>query len=154
MGNTRSAIQKQESPVKGKQAQSRSCLKTVLNGNRGVISTQVIQEFHVTATRKLGIDPLISKEIIHSFSKFEIVLITPEIIDRAINCQIINRLSFWDALIMSAAESNRLSKWISSNESSRQSWPVKSEASFTISGQFFKTIENCFERTYADYPFL
>lgn len=90
---------------KEKQAQSRYCLKTVLNGNRGVISTQVIQEFHVTAIRKLGVDPLISKEIIHSFSKFEIVLITPEIIDRAIDCQIINRLSFWDALIMSAAES-------------------------------------------------
>ncbi|MCF8126631.1 MAG: hypothetical protein K9J51_10455 [Desulfotignum sp.] len=46
-------------------SQSRSCLRTVPNGNRGVISTQVIQEFHVTATKKLGVDPLISKKIIH-----------------------------------------------------------------------------------------
>jgi len=83
----------------------RSILRSISNSNCGVISTQVIQEFYVTATKKLGIGEIVAKDIIHSFSMFETIVITPELIDRAIDCQILNRLSFWDALIMATAES-------------------------------------------------
>jgi predicted nucleic acid-binding protein len=77
----------------------------VAQGPGGVISTQVMQEFYVTATKKLKVDALIVKDILHSFSHFEVVLILPEIIDRAIDCQVLNKISFWDALIVSAAQS-------------------------------------------------
>lgn len=93
-----------------KKEKSRSFLKSIGNENRGVISTQVIQEFYVTVTKKLGVDRLTAKNIIHSFFKFETIVICPELIDRAIDTQILNRLSFWDALIISAAESAHCQK--------------------------------------------
>ena len=93
-----------------KQHKSRTILRQVAQGPGGVISTQVMQEFYVTATKKLKVDALIVKDILHSFSHFEVVLILPEIIDRAIDCQVLNKISFWDALIVSAAQSARCEK--------------------------------------------
>jgi predicted nucleic acid-binding protein len=88
-----------------KKQKSRSRLRQLAETSGGVISTQVMQEFYVTATKKLQVDALLVKEILHSFAQFEIVLISPEIIDRAVDCQILNQISFWDALIVSAAQS-------------------------------------------------
>lgn len=90
-----------------KQKKSRSLLKTLCGDLKGVISTQVMQEFYVAATTELGADPLLIKDILHSFERFETVVITPERIRDAIDCSIVNRLSFWDALIVVAAESAR-----------------------------------------------
>ncbi len=88
-----------------KRLRCRELLKTLKNDLRGVISTQVMQEFYVAATRKLGAEPLIVKDILNTFERFEIVVIKPDNIKEAIDCSIINRLSFWDALIVAAAES-------------------------------------------------
>ena len=93
-----------------KRQRCRTLLKTLKNGLRGVISTQVMQEFYVTATQKLGAEPLIVKDILNSFGRFETVIIMPDIIKEAIDCGIINRLSFWDALIVAAAESANCEK--------------------------------------------
>jgi len=90
---------------KKKQAQCRSLLKSVTGSMQGVISTQVMQEFYVAATRKLGADPLTTKDVMNSFTRFEVVGISPDIINSAVDCSILNRLSFWDALIVAAAES-------------------------------------------------
>ncbi len=88
-----------------KQKASRLLLQTLENDHSGVISTQVMQEFFVVGTKKLAADPLLVKDILHSFENFETVIVTPEIIKEAIDCSIINRLSFWDALIVATAES-------------------------------------------------
>ena len=93
----------QHNPVK--QKASRLLLQTLGNDHSGVISTQVMQEFFVVGTKKLAADPLLVKDILHSFENFETVIVTPEIIKEAIDCSIINRLSFWDALIVATAES-------------------------------------------------
>ncbi len=71
--------------------------------HQGVISAQVMQECFVSSTKKLGADALIVKDIIHSFERFETVILTPELVKAAIDCSIINKLSFWDALIVIAA---------------------------------------------------
>jgi len=47
-------------------AKCRTLLKS-LKSIQGVISTQVMQEFFVAATRKLKADPLIVKDILRSF---------------------------------------------------------------------------------------
>ena len=83
----------------------RQIIKKLIGENAGVISTQVMQEFYVVATSKLGADPIIVKDILRFFERFETVLITPDLIRDAVDCSIINRLSFWDALIVVAAES-------------------------------------------------
>jgi predicted nucleic acid-binding protein len=85
----------------------RGLLTSMGRGHRIVISTQVMQEFFVAATRKLNADPLIVKDILHSYERFEVVLISPERIKEAIDCSLIHRISFWDALIVSAAEAAR-----------------------------------------------
>ena len=93
-----------------KQKKCRALLKTLRNEQRGVISTQVMQEFYVAATKKLGAEPLAVKDILNSFERFETVIVAPAIIKEAIDCSIINRLSFWDALIVAAAESANCEK--------------------------------------------
>ena len=93
-----------------KQKKCRSLLKTLTDDFQGVISTQVMQEFYVTTVKKLGADPLLIKDILHAYERFETVIITPDTIRDAIDCSIINRLSFWDALIVVAAESARCEK--------------------------------------------
>lgn len=93
-----------------KQKKCRSLLKTLTDDFQGVISTQVMQEFYVTTVKKLGADPLLIKDILHAYERFETVIITPDTIKDAIDCSIINRLSFWDALIVAAAESARCEK--------------------------------------------
>jgi predicted nucleic acid-binding protein len=69
-----------------------------------------MQEFYVVATKKLGIDPLLTKDILHSFKQLEIIIVNPSIIYEAIDCSIINRISFWDSLIVVAAENARCEK--------------------------------------------
>ncbi len=93
-----------------KQKKCRLLLKTLTGDFQGVISTQVIQEFYVTTVKKLGADPLLIKDILHAYERFETIIITPDTIRDAIDCSIINQLSFWDALIVVAAESARCQK--------------------------------------------
>lgn len=67
------------------------------------VSTQVLQEFYVTVTRKMGVDPLQAKRILHSFRHLETVLIDGEDINHAIDGSVAWQISFWDALILTAA---------------------------------------------------
>ncbi|MFH2219309.1 MAG: PIN domain-containing protein [Pseudomonadota bacterium] len=93
-----------------RQEKCRLLLTSLTEDQQGVISTQVMQEFYVAATNKLGADPLLTKDILHSFKQFEIVIVNPEIIYEAIDCSIINRISFWDSLVVVSAESARCEK--------------------------------------------
>lgn len=72
-----------------------------------VISTQVLQEFYVVATKKLHLDPIVSKSIMHTFENMEIVTIGKELVNEGIDASIQYKLSFWDALILVAAEGAR-----------------------------------------------
>jgi predicted nucleic acid-binding protein len=88
-----------------KRKKCRNLIKSLTDENSGVISTQVLQEFYVAATAKLGADPLLVKDIIRSLERLETVVVSPMLIKEAIDCSLINRLSFWDALIVVTAES-------------------------------------------------
>lgn len=89
---------------KVKQKKARALIKEVAVSDTIVISTQVLQEFYVAATKKLGAEPLTVKEIINSFEKFEIITTTLEMIKDAIDISLLNKISFWDALIIVTAE--------------------------------------------------
>ena len=72
---------------------------------RSVVSTQVLQEYYVAATRKLGVAPLQAKEVINAArAAFETIVVIPELINRAVDGSILWQVSFWDALILSSAE--------------------------------------------------
>ena len=79
----------------------------------GVISTQVLQEFYSAATRKLGIAPLDVKQHIRDFHLFDIIQVTPALIEDGIDCSILNQVSFWDALVVTTAATSGCSELLS-----------------------------------------
>ena len=95
----------QDARSAAKQRASRALISALAGSGDGVISTQVLQEFYVTATRKLGVPPLVAKGVLKTFAVFEIVQVSPVLIQEAVDCSILNQLSFWDSLILAAAAS-------------------------------------------------
>ncbi len=88
-----------------KQKQCREIIAQHADSGDGIVSTQVMQEFYVAATRKLGVDPLVAKGVLKTFAVFEIVQVSILLIQEAIDCSLLNQLSFWDSLILAAAAS-------------------------------------------------
>jgi predicted nucleic acid-binding protein len=86
---------------------AKSRLLELSRSGRVVISTQVLNEIFSVATRKLSIDPVSAKNFVRQLYDFDVILVTPEIIDSAMDCAILNRLNYWDALMIAAAESAR-----------------------------------------------
>jgi predicted nucleic acid-binding protein len=87
-----------------KRLTARRIIKMINESHQAVISTQVIKEFYVIATNKLKADPIIVKNIIHNFRNMEIVNNDLELIEQAVDISVISQLSFWDSLIIAAAE--------------------------------------------------
>ncbi len=87
-----------------KKEKARKTLKKIVESHQPVISTQVIKEFYFVATRKLNADSLMVKNIVHNFHNMEIVNNDLELVEQAIDISLISRLSFWDSLIIAAAE--------------------------------------------------
>jgi predicted nucleic acid-binding protein len=86
-----------------KRRRSREVIAALAEAGTGVISTQVLQEFYVAVTRKLGVAPLAAKSVLQTFKVFEIVQTSPDLIDSAIDGSVLNGIAFWDALIVAAA---------------------------------------------------
>lgn len=73
----------------------------------GVVSAQVLQEFYVTATRKI-VDPLTHVEAareVGRLARFEVVAHDASLVQSAIDLQERVGISLWDALILRAASS-------------------------------------------------
>ena len=113
------SIDKRE-PVKRKNA--RKVLSGIVDSHQPVISTQVIQEFYVVATTKLKADSVLVKNIIHDFRNMEIVAVDLELIEQAIDIGLVSRLSFWDSMIIAAAEKARCDFVFSEDLSAGQSY--------------------------------
>ena len=84
---------------------SRQKLKQITQKDQGVVSTQVLQEFYVAAVQKMGVEPLVAKGILTSLENFEVVVIQVPLIKDAVDCHILNQISFWDALVVVSAAS-------------------------------------------------
>jgi len=70
---------------------------------RGVVSTQVLQEYFVAATTKLGVDVLVARRKTELFGRLNLVPVGRDDIVGAIDLHRLHALSFWDALIVRAA---------------------------------------------------
>jgi predicted nucleic acid-binding protein len=93
----------QDADASAKQQRSRDVIEELARSGDGVISTQVMQEFYVAATRKLGLPPLAAEAVLKTFTVFEVVQVSPAVIQEAIDCSILNQVSFWDSLLLAAA---------------------------------------------------
>lgn len=69
----------------------------------GVVSTQVLQEYFVVVTKKLGVDPATARRKTELFGRLELVPLALDDILGAIDIHRLHVGSFWDALIVRAA---------------------------------------------------
>ncbi len=69
----------------------------------GVLSTQVLQEYFVAATKKLRLEAAFARQRLVQFARLELVQPSLEILLAAIDLHRLHSLSFWDALIVQTA---------------------------------------------------
>lgn len=88
-----------------KQDAARSLLDHLSNTATIVVSTQVLQEFYVSVTRKLAkpLPPQTAMEATRRLSTYRVVQVDPAMIFTAIALCEKDKTSFWDALIVRAA---------------------------------------------------
>jgi len=86
-----------------KRDRARTVLADLVPTGRAVVSTQVLQEFFVVATKKLGIPVERARQRIEALARLDMVLVRPELVLGAIDLQRLHDLSFWDALVIRCA---------------------------------------------------
>ena len=88
-----------------KQPIARALLEELWRQGTGVLSTQVLQEFYVVATRKY--DPpmsrVLARRLVAHYANWQIVGVDMPLIISASELEEEHSLSFWDALVVEAA---------------------------------------------------
>ena len=86
-----------------KQRRARQIVTDAFSDRRGCLSTQVLQEFFVVVTRKAGVPATNARAQALKLSELDSVVVDPALVMSAIDLHIIQKLSFWDALIVKSA---------------------------------------------------
>ncbi len=88
-----------------KKSRAQEVTEQEIQANRAVLSTQVLQEFYVNATRKLAspLPPEVAEARVRDFSQLPLVRVDAPMILAAIERSHRMSFSFWDALIVEAA---------------------------------------------------
>jgi predicted nucleic acid-binding protein len=79
---------------------------TLMDGDGGALSVQVLQEFYVQATRASRPDPIphaIAAGLIHTWMRFAVQDLTPSILTGALDIKVKHGFSYWDSAIIAAA---------------------------------------------------
>ena len=88
-----------------KQPIARALIDGLWADRTGILSTQILQEFYVIATRKLA-SPLSraeAREIVDLYQLWPVIVVEPALILNASRIEEDHQLSFWDALVLEAA---------------------------------------------------
>ncbi len=89
-----------------KHKRARAVVEQLWHSGQGVLSTQVLQELCVNlrrkATRPLPIEE--TRRLIQDYLSWEVVVNSPGSVVQALDLEARYRISFWDALILHAAE--------------------------------------------------
>ncbi len=85
---------------------ARRWTEALWTSQHGRVSMQVLQEFYVTVTRKLrpGLPAIDAQREVRALLSWSPVEITPSILERAWHVESRFQFSFWDALIVAAAQ--------------------------------------------------
>lgn len=86
-----------------KRTKAQEILKDALASGEGVVSTQVLQEFFVIVTGKLGVDPALARRKVELLAEMDLVGIDLDLLLDAIDLSRLHAFSLWDALIVRAA---------------------------------------------------
>jgi predicted nucleic acid-binding protein len=107
-----------------KHESARQLIARLWTSGQGVLSTQVLQELCVNLRRKVA-NPVPVEEIrglIRDYLSWEIVVNTPEAVIQALEIEVRYKTSFWDALILQAAEQSGAAVLYSEDLASKQSY--------------------------------
>src|ERR1700689_545334 len=91
-----------------KHERARQLVERLWISGQGVLSTQVLQELCINLRRKIA-RPLPVEEVrrlIQDYLSWEIVVNTPESVIQALEIEVRYKISFWDAMVLQAAESS------------------------------------------------
>ena len=111
-----------------KHERARELIERLWTSGQGVLSTQVLQELCVNLRRKvarpLGVDEI--RRLVNDYMSWEIVVNSAESVIQALEIEIRYKTSFWDALILQAAEQSGAAILYSEDLAARQNYgPVR-----------------------------
>ncbi len=86
-----------------KQALALDLVDELARTRSGVVSTQVLQEYFVASTRKLGVDAEVARRKVQLFGGLDMVVLDMPQILGAVDLLRLHGFSFWDSLILQAA---------------------------------------------------
>ena len=107
-----------------KHERARRIIEHLWTSGQGVLSTQVLQELCINLRRKVA-RPLPVEEIrqlLQDYLSWEIVVDAPEGMIRALEIEVHYKTSFWDALILQAAEQSGAAMLYSEDLATGQSY--------------------------------
>jgi predicted nucleic acid-binding protein len=89
-----------------RQSAAQRLIEDHLLAETGCLSAQVLSEFYVTVTRKLPVPlaPEAAAAVVHLFSRMPVTETDVTLVHRAMDAQRRYAISYWDALIVAAAE--------------------------------------------------
>lgn len=90
---------------RGKQARAKELFRQHTGSGSLLLSTQVVQEFYVAGSRKLGMPRRELREAAAALLDLPLVAVGAAEILSAMHAEERYQISFWDALILAAAES-------------------------------------------------
>ena len=89
-----------------KHERARKLVEELWESGEGTLSTQVLQEMCINLRRKAG-QPLSTEEVrllVRDYLVWNVVTNTPESVLKALDLEMRYKISFWDALIVQAAD--------------------------------------------------
>ena len=96
-----------------KQTRAIEVIAELIASSALVVSTQVLQEYFVSAVKKLKMSAEAARHKVEILMESEVVLLRPELILGAIDLHRLRSISLWDALIVKAASAARCERLLS-----------------------------------------
>jgi predicted nucleic acid-binding protein len=96
-----------------KQRRAQDVIRGLVGASCAVVSTQVLQEFFVIATKKLKLSASAAQTCVANYSQLDVVIIQPALIISAIELHRLHSVSFWDALVVRAASESGCTRLLS-----------------------------------------
>lgn len=90
-----------------KQVRAIELVRRLIETGNGVISSQVLMEYAAVATGKLGQPREAVTRQMYNLERLEVVLVNPTLIRNGMDQAAVLPISFWDSVIISAAQSAR-----------------------------------------------
>ena len=107
--DTNVLVHARDAAERTKQPKAQAWLEHLWRTRSGRLSQQVLSEFYVTVTRKLdpGLPPADARADIRDLTAWRPVVIDTDVTEAAWALEDAHSLSFWDALIVAAAQAAR-----------------------------------------------